>query len=66
MTQAVCVGILIDTVKGTVAISDDKLCQVKAVVQEWSTESYNTKRQLQSLLGLLLYIHKCPVFLIGC
>ena len=33
-TQAVCLRIFIDTVKGTVAIPDDKLRQVKVMVQE--------------------------------
>ena len=29
------------------------------MVREWLTKKTCTKRQLQSLLGLLLYIHKC-------
>ena len=58
-TQAVCLGVLIDTVQGTVSIPKDKLEQVKTVVNEWSEKTHCTKCQLQSLLGLLLYIHKC-------
>ena len=58
-TQAVCLGILIDTIKGTVAIPEDKLSQVRNMVNEWSMKTSCTKRQLQSLLGSLLYIHKC-------
>ena len=58
-TQAVCLGVLVDTVKGTVSIPDEKLMQVKEVVNTWSSKAYCTKRQLQSLVGLLLYIHKC-------
>ena len=58
-TKAVCLGIEIDTVQGTLAIPNDKLGQIKAEVTAWSGKNKCTKRQLQSLLGLLLYISKC-------
>ena len=58
-TQAVCLGVLVDTVSGTVSISPDKLTQVQQIVHEWSNKKTCIKQQLQSLLGLLLYIHKC-------
>ena len=58
-TQAVCLGILVDTTKGTVAIPQEKLEQIKQAVRAWTQKRTCTKRQLQSLLGLLLYIHKC-------
>ena len=34
-TSAVCLGVLIDTVKGTVAIPDEKMRQIKQSVIEW-------------------------------
>ena len=52
-------GIEINTVAGTVSIPQAKLEQVKNVVTEWRTKNVCSKNQLQSLLGLLLYIHKC-------
>ena len=58
-TKAICLGIEINTVAGTVAIPQAKLEQVKNVVKEWRTKKVCSKNQLQSLLGLLLYIHKC-------
>ena len=58
-TSAVCLGVLIDTVKGTVAIPGEKLRQIKNSVIEWQNKDTCSKRQLQSLLGQLLYIHKC-------
>ena len=58
-TQVVCLGILIDTEKGTVSIPPEKLHQVTDMVNEWLAKETCTKRQLQSLLGLLLYVHKC-------
>ena len=50
-TQAVCLGILIDTVSGTVSIPDEKLYQIKSSVIDWQQKEHCTKRQLQSLLG---------------
>ena len=58
-TSAVCLGVLIDTVTGTVAIPDDKMRQIRQSVTEWQTKKICSKRQLQSLLGQLLYVHKC-------
>ena len=34
-TSAMCLGVLIDTVKGTVAIPDEKMHQIKQSVIEW-------------------------------
>ena len=58
-TQVVCLGVLIDTEKGTVSIPPDKLSQINDTVRQWIKKTTCTKRQLQSLLGLLLYVHKC-------
>ena len=58
-TSAVCLGVEIDTVKGSISIPEKKLRQICDTVCEWKNKKYCTKRQLQSLLGHLLYIHKC-------
>ena len=58
-TPATCLGVLIDTDAGTIPIPPEKLAQINETVQQWLTKRSCTKRQLQSLLGLLLYIHKC-------
>ena len=58
-TQVTCLGVLIDTVKGTVSIPSEKLEQISVTVRQWLSKSVVSKRQLQSLLGLLLYVHKC-------
>ena len=58
-TKAVCLGILIDTIKGTVSIPDEKFCQIIQTVIDCQDKDRCSKRQLQSLLGQLLYIHKC-------
>ena len=58
-TKVICLGVLIDTVAGTVSIPSEKLCQINDTVKEWLEKCSCTKRQLQSILGLLLYVHKC-------
>ena len=37
-TQVVCLGVLIDTEKGTVSISPEKLHQINYMVNEWLTK----------------------------
>ena len=58
-TSAVCLGVEINTEKGSISIPQAKLRQICDTVSEWKNRKFCTKRQLQSLLGHLLYIHKC-------
>ena len=58
-TSAVCLGVNIDTVDTTISIPQEKLGHITAMVHEWSKKQFCTRRHLQSLLGNLLYIHKC-------
>ena len=58
-TQVVCLGILVDTVAQMISIPTDKLQQIKNICSSWSSKTYCSKRDLQSLLGSLLYITKC-------
>ena len=58
-TRATCLGVEIDTVSRTTAIPPEKLTRSVAMVQDWKWKAFCSKTQLQSLLGHLLYIHKC-------
>ena len=58
-TSVVCLGVEINTLSGTVSIPAEKLRQISDTVKEWKHRKTCTKRQRQSLLGHLLYIHKC-------
>ena len=58
-TKVVCLGVLIDTENATISIPEDKLAQIQVTVTQWLSKHACTKRQLQSILGLLLYVHKC-------
>ena len=50
---------MIDTVKGIIAIPPEKLTTILTEVRHWLRCDVASKRQLQSILGLLLYFHKC-------
>ena len=53
-TQAVCLGILIDTVNGTVSIPEEKLRQIKRSVIEWQQKCVRPARLfLDRMLDLL-------------
>ena len=58
-TKGVCSAFLINTKEGSISIPDEKLPQVTETVAPWLDKSTCTKCQLQSILGLLLYVHKC-------
>ena len=53
-TQVVCLGILVDTDTQTISIPKDKLHQIKDICSSWSSKTYCSKSDLQSLLGSLL------------
>ena len=57
-TKVICLGVLIDTVAGTISIPSDKFRQINDTIKEWLEKRSCTKRQLQSILGFLSYVHK--------
>ena len=58
-TQVACLRILADTVQCTVSVPPDKLHSIKQLCHSWSNKSTCTKKELQSLLGSLLYVVNC-------
>ena len=50
-TSMVIMGILVDTVKRRIAIPHDKMEKIVQAVEDFSTKTFMTKRELQSLLG---------------
>ena len=58
-TRVTCLGVLIDTDTGTISIPSEKLVQINETIQQWLSKCTCTKRQLQSIPGLLLCINKC-------
>ena len=58
-TKVTCLGVEVDTEKFTVAIPDHKVAEILQKCNEWTNKTHSTKKELQSLLGSLLYISKC-------
>ena len=58
-TRVTCLGIQVDTDNLSVSIPTEKLQTIKCMCQNWALKSFCTKRELQSLLGSLLYVAKC-------
>ena len=58
-TSLVCLGVLINTETRTMSVPPDKLDSIIDMCCQWKTKKFCSKRQLQSLLGSLLYVSKC-------
>ena len=58
-TRVTCLGVDIDTVEFTVSIPPDNVSEILSECQLWADRNEYTKKQLQSLLGKLLYVTKC-------
>ena len=54
-----CLGIDINISDGTLSLPQDKLESVVATCQRWANAKTATRHQLQALVGLLMYVHKC-------
>ena len=59
ITKVICVGILVHTVRLSVSIPNENLQINKDMCNSWVQKCFCAKRELQSLLGLLLYVAKC-------
>ena len=58
-TQVTSLGIVVDTVALSMYIPAEKLAVIKSICSEWSSKQICTKKELQSLFDLLLYVAKC-------
>ena len=54
-TKAICLGVE----KSTIAVPHEKLNEIKVACQQWLSKRTCNRRELQSLLGKLLYVTKC-------
>ena len=57
-TKIICLGIHIDSVEATLSIPDQKLQEILHNCVDFLKLKKFTKRQLQSLIGSLMYVHK--------
>ena len=58
-TNVTCLGIVVDTVELSTSIPIEKLKIIKEMYNQWSDKPVCMKKELQSLLGSLLYVAKC-------
>ena len=58
-TKATCLGVEVDTTTFTVAVPQEKLQNIHKICIQWVGRQKCSKKELQSLLGSLLYISKC-------
>ena len=58
-TPAMCLGVEVDTDSFTISVPAGKLAEIRYRCQMWVHKNTCSKRDLQSLLGQLLYITKC-------
>ena len=58
-TKVTCLGVVINNQDFTVSVPEDKLGEIRDCCLRWKNKTYCTKRELQSLLGKLLYKTKC-------
>ena len=56
--KMVIMGIEIDVKDCTLAIPDNKITEIRDIIEEFSSKTHTCKRDYQSLLGKLLYISK--------
>ena len=58
-TRVTCLGIQVDTENLSVSIPAEKIQTIKCMCKNWVQNTFCMKRELQSLLGSLLYVAKC-------
>ena len=58
-SSQIVLGVLINSVDGTVAVPDEKLEEIVTIVEEWQGKKRTNKVNLQSLIGSLQFITKC-------
>ena len=54
-----CLGIFVNLDENTLSIDESKLQAILSECQKFANKKHTTKKGLQSLLGKLIYVHKC-------
>ena len=58
-TIQIVLGVLIDTVNGTISVPSDKMEDINALLIVWRKKRKRNKVDLQSLIGKLQFVSKC-------
>ena len=54
-----CLGINVNVDTGIISIPDEKMIQINSKCSSFFGTKHTNKKSLQSLIGSLLYVHKC-------
>ena len=57
-TSCVCLGIVVNTKDKTLSVTEDKLHEILDKCQKVCNQTHISRRQLQSVLGSLMFLHK--------
>ena len=60
--KVTCLGIFIDIETGVIAILNPKMLEIKKLCKGWLSKRFASKNQIQSLIGKLIYLHRCSSF----
>jgi len=58
-TSVICLGVQFDTIAMTMSVTQSRITEIEELLNCWKDKTSCTKRQLQSLLGKLVFISKC-------
>ena len=58
-TKMVFLGVLFDTLSMTISITPERLDDIRTLLLSWKSKTTCTKREVQSLIGLLNFVAKC-------
>jgi len=58
-TQMSFLGVQFDTIRSTLEVTQDRLVEIKALLEVWAEKRVMTRNELESLIGKLMFISKC-------
>jgi len=58
-TQMSFLGVQFDTVKSTLEVTEERLEEIKSLLDLWSQKMVMTRNDLESLVGKLMFVSKC-------
>ena len=52
-------GVMFDTENQTMEVTEERLVEIKALISLWQSKKKGSKKELQSLIGKLVFVTKC-------
>ena len=54
-----CLGVLFNTIDMTISITPDRLLEIRNIIDRWLRKRTANRRELQSIIGKLMFVSKC-------